>query len=292
MLDTRPMLVGAHVSPAGGPANAVRNGEERGCEAIQFFSQNPRAWRAREYTEEEVGAYREAFEASPVQATLIHAVYLINCASEDAEIRAKSLESLKMGLRNGAALGAQGVVLHAGSALKGDVEGAIGRAAAVIAEALADSEACPLQLENTAGSGATLGRSFEELGALIEEAGSDPRLEVCLDSCHLYASGYDVRTPEALDEVVDECARVIGLERLGSLHVNDSKTALGSNVDRHAPLGKGEIGSKGLASFLSEPRFGDLPAIFEGPGVDGKAVVKPDVSTLKRLRRRGVKARA
>lgn len=286
------MLVGAHVSPAGGPANAVKNGEERGCESIQFFSQSPRAWRAREYTEEEVAAYKVAFDSSEkIEATLIHAVYLINCASEDAEIRAKSLESLKIGLRNGAALGARGVVLHAGSALKGDVEGAIGRAAAVIAEALAESEACPLQLENTAGSGATLGRSFEELAALIEEARSDPRLEVCLDSCHLYASGYDVRTPEALGEVVDDCARVIGLERLGSLHVNDSKTGLGSNVDRHAPLGKGEIGSKGLASFLSEPRFGDLPAIFEGPGVDGKAVVKPDVSTLKRLRRRGVKAR-
>lgn len=291
MLDTRPMLVGAHVSPAGGPANAVRNGQERGCEAIQFFSQNPRAWRAREYTEEEVAAYREAFEASPVRSTLIHAVYLINCASEDSKIRAKSLESLKIGLRNGAALGVAGVVLHAGSALKGDVDGAITRAAAVIAEALAESEACPLALENTAGSGATLGRSFEELAALIEKAGDHERLEVCLDSCHLYASGYDVRTQDALDAVVDEFARVVGLDRLGSLHVNDSKTGLGSNVDRHAPLGEGEIGAKGLATFLSEPRFGELPAIFEGPGVDGKAVVKADIDKLKRLRRRGVKAR-
>src|SRR4051812_46193642 len=151
------MLVGAHVSPAGGPANAVKNGEERGCESIQFFSQSPRAWRAREYTDEEVAAYREAFDASKkIDAMLMHAVYLINCASEDSEIRRKSLTSLKIALRNGAALGAQGVVLHAGSALKTDVGKAITRASKVIREALAESETCQLHLENTAGSGATL----------------------------------------------------------------------------------------------------------------------------------------
>jgi deoxyribonuclease-4 len=285
------MLVGAQVSPAGGPANAVRNGEERGCDAIQFFNQSPRAWRARVYTDSEVAAYREAFEASSVQATLIHAVYLINCASEDPELRRKSLEALKVALRSGDELGVDGVVLHAGSALKSDVSQAVDRAAMVIREALAESRSCSLQLENTAGSGATLGRSFEELAALIDRAGGDERLGICLDSCHLYASGFDVRTPEALGAVVDECERVIGLERLGSLHINDSKTALGSNADRHAPLGKGELGGAGCAAFLSEPRFEGLPAIFEGPGVEGKAPAKRDVSTLRRLRTRGLKAR-
>jgi deoxyribonuclease-4 len=285
------MLVGAQVSPAGGPANAVRNGEERGCEAIQFFNQSPRAWRARVYTDEEIAAYRVAFERSRVQATLIHAVYLINCASEDRELRRKSLEALKVALRSGDALGVKGVVLHAGSALKSDVSKAVDRAAKVIGEALAESESCPLHLENTAGSGATLGRSFDELAALIDKTGGDERLGICLDSCHLYASGFDVRTPEGLDQVIDECERVVGLERLGSLHVNDSKTALGSNSDRHAPLGEGELGSAGCATFLSEPRFEGLPAIFEGPGVEGKAPAKRDVSTLRRLRTRGLKSR-
>jgi deoxyribonuclease IV len=290
------MLVGAHVSPAGGPANAVGRGEERGAEAIQFFNQSPRAWRAREYTDEEVAAYREASGASKVvEAMLIHAVYLINCASEDAEIRRKSLNSLTIALRSGHALGARGVVLHAGSALLGADEATTGRAvtraAKVIREALDESEGCPLHLENTAGSGGTLGRSFHELAALIEQAGSDERLGMCLDSCHLYASGFDIRTAEGLGKIIDECVQIVGLDRLGSLHVNDSKTGLGSNVDRHAPLGEGELGRKGCAVFLSEPRFEGLPVIFEGPGVEGKAPAKADVDLMKRLRKQGRRAR-
>jgi deoxyribonuclease-4 len=291
------MLVGAHVSPAGGPANAVARGEERGAEAIQFFNQNPRAWRAREYTGEEVEAYRAALEASDVvRALVIHAVYLINCASLDGEIRRKSLGSLTIALRSGAALGARGVVLHAGSALLGadhdTTSRAVTRAAEVIREALAESEGCPLHLENTAGSGGTLGRSFHELAALIEQAGGDGRLGLCLDSCHLWASGFDVSSAQALAQVIDDCVEIVGVERLGSLHVNDSKTPLGSNVDRHAPLGEGEIGRAGLEAFLSEPRFEGLPVIFEGPGVEGKAPARGDVDLMRELREAGVASRS
>ncbi len=291
------MLVGAHVSPAGGPANAVARGEERGAEAIQFFNQNPRAWRAREYTDEEVEAYRAALETSDVvQALVIHAVYLINCASLDDEIRRKSLNSLTIALRSGAALGARGVVLHAGSALLGadhdTTSRAVTRAAEVIREALAESEGCPLHLENTAGSGGTLGRSFHELAALIEQAGGDARLGLCLDSCHLWASGFDVSGEEALAQVIDDCVEIVGVERLGSLHVNDSKTPLGSNVDRHAPLGEGEIGRAGLEAFLSEPRFEGLPVIFEGPGVEGKAPARGDVELMRELREAGLASRS
>jgi len=285
------MLVGAHVSPAGGPARAVDRGVERGAEAIQFFNQSPRAWRTREYTEDEVAEYRAVLEAASVQATAIHAVYLINCASRDPTIRRKSLNSLTIALRSGAALGVTGVVLHAGSALAGDVKRAVTRAGKVIREALDESEECPLHLENTAGSGGTLGRSFSELAALIEAAGGDRRIGLCLDSCHLYASGYDVRTADGLSEVIDECVGIVGTERLGSVHVNDTKTGLGSNVDRHAPLGEGELGAQGCAVFLSEPRFDGLPAIFEGPGVEGKAPSKADVDAMKRLRKRGLSAR-
>ena len=285
------MLVGAHVSPAGGPARAVERGAERGAESVQFFNQNPRAWRVREYTDEEAAEFREALAASEVEAALIHAVYLINCASEDPEIRRKSLRSLTIALRSGAALGARGVVLHAGSALTGDVDSAIARAGSVLREALEESDDCPLQLENTAGAGGTLGRSFGELAALIEAAGADERLGLCLDSCHLYASGYDIRTANGLRAVIDQCFEVVGARRLGSLHVNDSRTALGSNVDRHAALGDGELGADGCAAFLSEPRFAGLPGIFEGPGVDGKAPGRADVDAMKRLRARGRRAR-
>jgi deoxyribonuclease-4 len=258
------MLIGAHVSPAGGPANAVGRGEERGARAIQIFNQSPRAWRPRVYSDEEVVAFHEAMNASKkVEALVIHAVYLLNCASEDKELRQKSLTALTSALQAGDALGARGVVLHAGSAKAGEVKPAIKRAGTVIRRALAQSENCSLHLENTAGAGGTLGRSFDELAALLEAAGGDARLGLCLDSCHLYASGFDVRTAQGLTAILDECDAKVGLDRLGSLHFNDSQTGLGSNRDRHAHVGQGELGEKGAAVWFSEPRFADLPCILE-----------------------------
>ena len=287
------MLVGAHVSPAGGPAKAVDRGTELACRAIQIFNQNPRAWKPTTYSDEQVEAYDEAMKASRVEALLIHAVYLLNPASEDREIRDKSVASLTASLQAGAALGAVSVVLHPGSALKdGDAGPALDRAAKAIKEALAESEKCALHLENTAGAGGTLGRSFEELATLIEGAGGGKRLGACLDSCHLLASGYDVRSAEALSGVLDEFDRVVGLDRLGSLHVNDSMTELGSNRDRHANLGDGEIGEEGCAAFLSEPRFEGLPCVFEGPGASGKAIDPVDMANAWRLRAEGLAARA
>ena len=219
------MLIGAHVSPSGGPAMAVERGVERAARSIQIFNQNPRQWKPREYSAEEVADFRAAMADSDVDALLIHAVYLLNCASEDTEILEKSHASLTSSLRAGAALGAHCVVLHPGSALKdgGAVDAAIDRAGGVIAEALAESEECPLHLEDTAGAGGTLGRSFEELARLIEVAGGDERLGVCLDSCHLLASGYDIRTAEALAAVLDDFdrdhrarpARLAARQRLG-----------------------------------------------------------------------------
>jgi deoxyribonuclease-4 len=287
------MLIGAHVSPAGGPANAIQRGLERACRSIQIFNQSPRQWRPTVYDDEKIAAYKEAMAGSEIDALVIHAVYLVNCASEDKEIRSKSLTSLVASLRAGAALGAVSVVLHPGSALKngGSVDAALKRAAATIKEALAESEKCALHLENTAGAGGTLGRTFEELATLIDGAGGGRRLGACLDSCHLLASGYDIRTADGLASVIDEFDRVVGLKRLGTLHVNDSMTKLGSNVDRHINLGDGELGRKGCAAFLSEPRFEGLPCVFEGPGAAGKAVERPDIENAWKLRKQGLKAR-
>jgi deoxyribonuclease-4 len=286
-----PVLIGAHVSPAGGPANAVARGVERGAQAIQIFNQNPRAWKPREYSDEEVAAFREAMAGSDVDALLIHAVYLLNCASEDEAIRANSLRSLIASLRAGALLGAHAVVLHPGSAKTGDVGEAIVRAGAVIAEALAESEGCALHLENTAGSGGTLGRSFAELAALLDAAGGDGRLGLCLDSCHLLASGYEIRTAGELAEVLDDCVAQVGLERLGSLHLNDSQKPLGSNVDRHANVGKGELGEDGCAVFLSEPRFEGLPLVLETPGPEHSGPRAEELALTRALRERGLAAR-
>jgi deoxyribonuclease-4 len=285
------VLIGAHVSPAGGPAKAVERGVEKGCRAIQIFNQNPRAWRASEYSDEQVAAFREAMAASEVDALLIHAVYLLNPASEDPDIRAKTLASLIVSLRAGAALGAHAVVLHPGSAKAGDPERALERAAGVIAEALAESEGCPLHLENTAGAGGTLGRSFHELARLLELAGGDGRLGLCLDSCHLLASGFDVRTADGLAGVLDECVELVGQGRLGSLHLNDSQTPLGSNRDRHANIGEGELGEAGCAVFLSEPRFEGLPCVLETPGPDRRGPTAEEIALCVRLRTQGLSAR-
>jgi deoxyribonuclease-4 len=285
------MLIGAHVSPAGGLPKAIERGQERGCRAIQIFNQSPRMWKASPYREEDVAAFRDAMRESPIEAVMIHAVYLLNCASEDPDIRAKSLTSLTNSLRAGAAIGACGVVLHPGSAKTGDVPSAIARAGETIREALADSEDCPLHLENTAGAGGTLGRSIEELGALIDAGGGDQRIGLCLDSCHLFASGYDIRTTAGMDATVAEIASEIGLERVGSLHLNDSQTPLGSNRDRHADIGEGELGEEGCAAFLSAPDLQGLPCVLETPGPDRKGATAEEVAFAVELRERGVKER-
>jgi deoxyribonuclease-4 len=285
------MLIGAHVSNAGGLPRAVERGIERGCEAIQIFNQSPRMWRPTAYSDDDFAAFRDAMAASRIESVLIHAVYLLNCATEDREMRDKTRASLIQSLRVGAGIGAVGVVLHAGSAKQGDVKQAIKRAGKVIKEALAETEKCARHLEDTAGAGGTLGRSFEELARLLDAAGGGKRLGVCLDSCHLLASGYDVRTRDALTETLDVFDRTVGCERLGSLHVNDSAVPLGSNRDRHAIMGQGELGEKGCAVFLSEPRFESLPCVLE-TGRDGGAPAAEDVALAKKLRTRGKSARS
>jgi deoxyribonuclease-4 len=284
------MLIGAHVSPAGGLPKAIERGTERGCQAIQIFNQSPRMWRPTAYTDDDFAAFREARDASPIKAVLIHAVYLLNCASEDKEIREKTRASLIQSLTVGAGIKATGVVLHPGSAKQGDVSKAIKRAGTVIKQALSETDGCDLHLEDTAGAGGTLGRSFEELAALIEAAGGSKRLGVCLDSCHLFASGYDIRTAEGLSETIAQCNRVVGRGRLRSLHVNDSMTDLGSNRDRHAPLGQGTLGERGCAVFLSEPAFEKLTCVLE-TGSERGDITPDDVATAFKLRKRGLSAR-
>jgi deoxyribonuclease-4 len=285
------MLIGAHVSPAGGLPKAIERGVERGCRAIQIFNQSPRMWKPTSYRDEDVAAFREAMAASPIDAVLIHAVYLVNCASEDPDIRAKSLASLTNSLRVGQAIGAAGVVLHPGSAKSGDVGEAIARAGAAIGEALAESEGCELHLENTAGAGGTLGRSFDELARLLDGAGAGARLGVCLDSCHLFASGYDIRSAKGMSGVLREATRKLGRGRVRSLHLNDSQTPLGSNRDRHANVGAGELGEDGCAAFLSAPGLQRLPCVLETPGLNKEGPPREEVMLAMALRERGIAAR-
>jgi deoxyribonuclease-4 len=276
------VLIGAHVSTAGGLAKVVARGTDTASDAIQIFPQSPRAWRPTAYSDDDFAAFREAFEASRLEAVVIHAIYLINCASAEREVQRKSAAALEHALRVGDGIGADGVILHAGARKGEPHDPSMRRAGKAIAAALEGSERCPLLLENTAGTQGPLGRDFGELGELISLAGGGARLGACLDSCHLFASGYEIRKPAALAAVIDEFDAEVGIERLRCLHVNDSKVPLGANLDRHASLGAGELGERGLATFLSEPRFDELPALLE------TAPDRDDVVLARKLRGRGL----
>jgi deoxyribonuclease IV len=285
------MLIGAHVSTAGGLVQAHQRGVERGCEAIQVFNQSPRQWRPTRWKDDDVAEFLSLMKDGPIESVTIHAVYLINPATKDREMRGKSAASLIHALRMGDEIKADGVVVHPGSTVGEPQDQALPRVGEMVREALAESGRCRLLLENTAGAGNTLGRSFEELHELVDLAGGDRRIGICLDSCHLLASGYDITTADKLTGLLDRGLKQVGKTRLRCLHLNDSQTPLGSNRDRHAPPGDGEIGARGCAAFLSEPRFEKLPVLFEGPGKAGKAVAKVDVDRMKELRRTGLRSR-
>jgi deoxyribonuclease-4 len=284
------MLIGAHVSTGGGLPKAIERAEEARCEAIQIFNQSPRMWRPTRYTEDDFAAFREAISTSMVEAVFIHMIYLINPAAKDREMRKKSLDSLTHALRVGERIGALGVVVHPG-ALKDDTRAnARKRAVKLIKEALASTESCPIIYENTAGSPQLLGRDFDETGELIEMTGGPKRLGLCIDSCHLWATGYDVATAEGMKDLVDEIDAKVGLKQLKVLHVNDASDPRGSNRDRHAAIGQGTIGRKGLRAFLGEPRLQKLPALLE-TGRDGHAPDRKDVQLTRRLWREANKKR-
>jgi deoxyribonuclease IV len=285
------VLIGAHVSTAGGLDKAIERGTERGCESIQIFHQSPRMWRATNYDSADFAAFKAARQQSAVKAVVIHAVYLINCASKEPELRKKSQGSLTQALRIGDRIGAAGVVLHPGAQKGEPLRPSIRRAAKVIAAALKESEECPLLLEQTAGHQGLLGRDFDQIAELIELAGGGERLGLCLDSCHLFAQGFDITDEAGLALVLDKAEERLGPRRLGCVHVNDAAAPLGSCRDRHANIGSGEMGKRGLGAFLSEPRFEGLPAILETPGPNKKGPDRREVGAARRLRRAGLKRR-
>jgi deoxyribonuclease IV len=286
------MLIGGHVSSSGGLVKALERAEAMGCETMQIFNQSPRAWRPTKYTHADFEAFRERFAESPVDSCFIHAVYLINVASDDAEVRRKSLESLTHALSVGDAIQAAGVIVHPGSGKGATPAKTMKLIGDAFKRALSRTERCPLLLENTAGAGFTVGRHFDELAEVTARAGGDGRLGVCLDSCHLLASGHEVRDPAALAAVVDDYDRKLGLGCLRCLHLNDSMTPLGSNRDRHANLGKGELGEDGIRVFLGEPRFRGLPVLLEVPGPTGHGPDRDQIEIAKRLRDEAARYRA
>ena len=277
------MFIGAHVSSAGGIHTAIDRAEEMGADSVQIFTQSPRMWRPTNHPPENIERFKERHAETGIDGVLCHALYLINLASPKDDMYEKSVAALSTTVDVGRAIEADGVVFHIGSHLGAGMDVGLERVVEGMKPVLERcSETTWLLMENSAGTGATIGRSIEELALIFDRLDGHPRLGVCLDSCHLYASGYDVTDEGALDAVLDEVDSSIGLDRLRALHVNDSETPLGSNRDRHANIGDGLMGRK-LGVFLRNRRLQGLPAVLEVPGVDGHGPNAAEVRKAKRL---------
>ena len=273
------MLLGGHCS--GGIKKGLENAHAFGMDSVQLFAQSPRAWRFPDHDPADLDAFKQRREELGIGAVSIHALYLLNLASPKDDFYEKSVDTLRKTVDTACAIGAEAVVFHVGSHLGSGFEAGLERVVPALAEALERcSDTTWLCMENSAGAGGTIGRSLEELAALYEALDRHERLGVCLDSCHLFVSGYDVTDPAELDRVLDQLERDIGLDRLRVLHVNDSKAPLGSNLDRHENVGDGLIGEK-LTVFLGHPKLQGLPALLEVPGTDGHG---PDAEQMQKLR--------
>jgi deoxyribonuclease-4 len=298
---------GAHVSSSGGISSAIERGRALGCESLQVFTHNPRTWRPINHTEEQIAAFRAGAAEHGMGPLVSHGLYLINLGAPDREVPTgppgkpavamrniyrSSVESLIQHLTIGEALGLEGVVLHVGSCKGSTEDESIERIGAGIAEALvaAPGECCVF-LENTAGAGDTIGRTFAQLRRVADAVGERGRLAFCLDTQHLFASGYPVHEPGGVDRVLEEFDREIGMDRLRCLHLNDSKVGFGSNRDRHENLGDGEIGPDGMRHILGCPDLQGLPVILEVPGADGKGPDPENMARARRFHEEGLAAR-
>jgi deoxyribonuclease-4 len=275
------MFIGGHMSSSGGIHTAVDRAEAIGAEAIQVFTQSPRMWRPTEHPPENIERFKERVAEVGLMGVVCHALYLVNLSAPDDAIYEKSVAALKNSVEVACRIDADAVIFHVGSHLGAGFDKGLERVIPALFDCLDScSEKTWLLIENTAGAGGTIGRSVEELATLVDKLDGHERIGICLDSCHLYASGYDVTDRAALDDLLDEVDREIGLDRLRALHVNDSKMPLDSNRDRHANIGEGLMGD-GLGTFLSHPRLQGLPALLEVPGPEDKG---PDAEQIRRAK--------
>ena len=275
------MEFGAHVSASGGIDTAIDRIVAIGGDCVQLFTQSPRMWRPTNHSPEAIERFHAKRAEHGIGGVVCHALYLCNLAAPDDVIYEKSIATMRNTVDAACAIGADGVIFHVGSHLGAGFEAGLDRTCRALARVL---ERCDgdtwLLMENSAGAGGTIGRSLDELQALLDRLDRHPRLGLCLDSCHLYVSGYDVGDPATVDGLVAELEERIGLDRLRALHVNDAAAPLGSNRDRHANILEGELGER-LGAFLAHPRLQHLPAYLEVPGTDRQG---PDAAEIRKLR--------
>jgi deoxyribonuclease IV len=280
------MEFGAHISAAGGIDTAVDRIEAIGGDCVQVFTQSPRMWRPTNHKPEAIERFHARRAEAGIGGVVCHALYLCNLAAPDDGIYERSIQTMRNTVDAACAIGADGVIFHVGSHLGAGFEVGLERTCAALAQILDRCEGDTwLLMENSAGAGGTIGRSLEELHTLLERLDRHPRLGLCLDSCHLYASGYDVTDPQVVDDLVRNIEARSGIDRLRALHVNDSAMPLGSNRDRHANIGEGLIG-EGLGAFLAHPAFQHLSAYLEVPGENRQGANANEVRKLRELHAR------
>lgn len=279
------MLLGAHIGIGGGLPAAADSAKLVGCEAIQIFTSNPQGWRFTVRADDEIALFREKLKEYNIGYAVGHSIYLINIASSNPYIYTNSINSLISGLVLAERAGLDGVVTHVGSHTGSGWERGIDQIVNALHQALTTTEGkVPILLETDAGSGNRIGCQFSDIGTIIKKLADHPHQEsikVCLDTCHIFASGYEIRTKAGLDKTLDEFDKEIGLERLALIHLNDSIGGLGSNRDRHEVIGNGEIGLKAFEMIVNHPKLKDIPGIIETP--DSRTLADEDTS-LKRLK--------
>ena len=269
------------MSAAGGIDKAIDRIEAIGGDCVQVFTQSPRMWRPTNHKPEAIERFHARRAEAGIGGVVCHALYLVNVAAPDDAIYAKSVETLKATMAAAQSIGAEAVIFHVGSHLGSGFEAVVDRISDGLAQILGVCEGDTwLCMENSAGPGATVGRSLEELATLMDRLDKHPLLGICLDSCHLYASGYDVTDPEQVDAVIKEIDNAMGIDRVRALHVNDSAMPLGSNRDRHANIGEGLMG-EGLGAFIAHPALQHLSAYLEVPGVNKEG---PNADEIQKLR--------
>lgn len=259
-------LLGAHISVAGGLFRAIERGEALGCEAIQIFTRNPLQWSGRNLSDSEVESFRRALLESRVSVVVSHASYLINLA-DDGLIRDRSVSALMEEIDRCYQLGIDDIVLHPGSSKGGDRKTALEQLSRSLSHVLERTYEKPVRilLETMAGQGGVLGTTIDELASVIDALNRDKRLGICVDLCHIFGAGFDVRTEGGYNRLVSSISGHIGLDRVGCWHMSDNKGTRGSNIDRHAHIGEGEIGAVPFGLLVADERFADTPTILETP---------------------------
>ncbi len=277
------LLLGAHMSISGGLDQAIIQADQIGCTTVQFFSKSNRQWYAKPLTNTDITQFKKAVASSSIQATIIHASYLINIGSPDGQISKRATAALQDELMRAEQLAVDYLVFHPGSHKQEGEAACLNRIAHNINLILSQVEAdtTKLLLETMAGQGSSVGHTFEQLAFIFQAIEQKDRVGICLDTCHIFAAGYNISSRSGYERVLKSFDAIIGLDKLYTLHINDSKKAFGSRVDRHEHIGKGTLGSEPFRYIFNDKRLAHIPKILETP----KDSIKDDVQNLRRIKR-------